>query len=201
MHHQDGLQTRAISLYLKESILVGAPIIMDADALQLLLKGKMEEACQKMVAKNLYKYGLITKVPEFVLERDFIMHTSYAKKFKGDNIHFWVKMPFHLEYLTINKDALKHILAFMYRTKQFQCLFGEAAFYFQNQGYDSTAGNCEILPGALMHHITMVRSTSQVILKGLTKPDRLHVMSVCVCACFWPPVMDGVHCNARDTNL
>jgi hypothetical protein len=50
-------------------ILVGVPIDLDGGALQLLLKGKMEEAQQKMVAKNPYKYGLITKVPEFVLER------------------------------------------------------------------------------------------------------------------------------------
>jgi hypothetical protein len=89
----------------------------------------MEEARQKMVAKNPYKYGLITKVPEFVLERDFIKLTPYAKQSEGEDIHFWAKLPFHLEYLAINEDALEHILAFMYQTKQLQCLFGEAAFY------------------------------------------------------------------------
>ncbi len=111
---------------------------MDADALRLLLKGKMEEAHQKMEAKKPYKYGSITKVPEFVLKRDFIKHTPYAEQSEGDDIPFWAKMPFHLEYLAINEDALEHILAFMYRTKQFQCLFGEAALYHRNQGYDST---------------------------------------------------------------
>jgi hypothetical protein len=85
-------------------------------------------------------------------------------------------MPFHHEYLAINEDTLEHILAFMYRTKRFQCLFREAAFYHQKQGYDSMAGNREILTGILMRHIAMVRLTSGVILKGLTKPDRHHVI-------------------------
>ena len=105
------------SLYTSRNlILVGTPTDVDADTLQLLLKGKMEEARQKMVAKNPYKYGLITKVPEFVLERDFIKHTPCAKQSEGDDIPFWAKMPFHLEYLAINKDALEHILAFIYQT-------------------------------------------------------------------------------------
>jgi hypothetical protein len=105
------------SLYTSRNlILVGTPTDVDANALQLLLKGKMEEACQKMVAKKPYKYGSITKVPEFVLKRDFIKHTPYAKQSKGDDIPFWAKMPFHLEYLAINKDALEHILAFIYQT-------------------------------------------------------------------------------------
>jgi hypothetical protein len=67
----------------------------------------------------MFKYGSITKLPEFVLERDFIKHTPYAKQSKEDDIPFCEKMPFHLEYLLINKDTLKHILAFMYWTKQF----------------------------------------------------------------------------------
>jgi hypothetical protein len=108
------------------------PTDMDTDVLQLLLKGKMEEARQKMVVKKLYKYGSITKVPEFVLERDFIKYTPYAKQSEGDDIPFWAKMPFHLEYLAMKEDALEHILAFMYQTKQFQCLFGEAAFNHLN---------------------------------------------------------------------
>ncbi len=69
-------------------ILFGVPTNLDANALQLLLKSKMEDTKQKMVAKNLYKYGAITKVPEFVLERDFIKHTPYAKLYKEHNIPF-----------------------------------------------------------------------------------------------------------------
>jgi hypothetical protein len=53
---------------------------------------------------------------------------------------------------------------------------GEAAFYHQNPGFDSTAGDCEIFAGVLMHHIAMVWSTSRVILKGLTKPDWPHII-------------------------
>jgi hypothetical protein len=126
-------------------------------ALQLLLKGKMEEAWQKKVAKNPYKYGSIIKVPAFVLERDFIKHTPYAKWSKEDGIPFWVKIPFHLEYLLINEDSLKHI---------FQGLFGETAFYHQNPGFDSTAGDRKILAEVLMRHIAMVRSKAGSSSKG-----------------------------------
>jgi hypothetical protein len=101
-------------------ILVGVPTKLYADALQLLLKGKIEDARQKMVAKKPYKYGAITKIPEYVLERDFIKHTPYAKLSEEDDIPFWAKMPLHLEYLLKDKDMLEHILAFMYRTKPFQ---------------------------------------------------------------------------------
>ncbi len=117
-------------------ILVGVPTDLGADALQLLLKGKTEDARQKKVAKNPYKYGSITKLPEFVLERDFIKHTPHAKRSKEDDIPFWAKMPLHLEYLLKDKDMLKHILASMYRTKQFQGIWGGAAFYHQNPGFD-----------------------------------------------------------------
>jgi hypothetical protein len=70
----------------------------------------------------------------------------------------------------------KHILVFMYRTKQYQRIWGEVAFYHQNPGFDSTAGDQEILAGVLMRHIAMVRSTRWVILKGLTKPDQPHII-------------------------
>ena len=85
-------------------------------------------------------------------------------------------MPFHLKHLKTNEDDLEHILAFMYRTKRFQGLFGEASFYHQNPGMDSTAGKREILAGVLMLCIAMVRSTSRVLLKGLAKPDRPHIL-------------------------
>jgi hypothetical protein len=160
----------------QDLILVGVPTNLDADALQLHLKGKMEDARQKMAAKKSYKYGSITKVPEFVLERVFIKHTPYAKWSEEDDIPFWAKMPLHLEYLLKDEDMLEHILAVMYRTKQFQGILGEAAFYHQNSGFDYTAGDCEIFAGVLMRHIVMVQSTSWVILKGLTKPDRPHII-------------------------
>ncbi len=126
--------------------------------------------------KKQCKYGLITKVPDFVLERDFIKHTPYARRSEEDDIPFWAKMLLHLEYLLKDKDMLKHILAFMNCTKQFQEILGEAAFYHQNPGFDSTAGDHEILAGVLIRHITMVRLTSRVILKGLTKPNRPHII-------------------------
>jgi hypothetical protein len=71
---------------------------------------------------------------------------------------------------------LEHILGFMYRTKQFKGVLGEAAFYHWNPEFDSTAGDREILAGVLMPHIAMVWSTSGVILKGLTKPNLPHII-------------------------
>ncbi len=165
------------SLYTSNNlILVGVPTDLDADALHLLLKGKMEEARQEMVAKNPCKYGSITKVPDFVIERDFIKHTPYTEQSDDDNIPFWAKVPFYLEYLSINEDMHEHILAFMYQTKHFQDLFGKVTFYHQNLGFDSTAGEHKILTGVPMRHIVMVRLTGRVILKGLTKPDHLHIL-------------------------
>lgn len=161
-------------------ILVGVPTNLDVDTLQLVLNNKMEEAWKKMVAKKPYKYGLITKVPQFILEKDFIKHTPYAERSDNDDIPFWEKMPFHLEYLRVNEDEFEHILAFMYRTKQFQGLFGEAAFYNWNPGMDSTTGKCKILAGVLMCHIAMVRSSNRVLLKGLVKPDQPHVLYLLV---------------------
>jgi hypothetical protein len=116
------------------------PIDLDADALQILLKGKMEEARQKMVVKNPFKYRSITKVPEFVLEKDFIRHTPYAERSKGNDVPFWAKLLFCLKYLKIDEDKLEHILAVMYWMKQLQGLFGDAFFYHRNPGLNATAG-------------------------------------------------------------
>ena len=121
------------------------------------LEGQIGGCKAENGGKNPYKYGAITKVPEFVLERDFIKHTPYAEWSEEDDLPFWAKMPLHLEYLLKDKDMLKHILAFMYPTKQFQGILGEAAFYHWNPRFDSMAGDWEILTGVLMRHIAMVR--------------------------------------------
>ncbi len=81
-------------------------------------------------------------------------------------------MPFHLEYLEEEEDCLEQNLAYMYQTKRFQGLFGEASFYHKNPGIKVSAGKRNILAGVLMRHIAMVRSTNRVILKGLSCPDR-----------------------------
>jgi hypothetical protein len=80
-------------------------------------------------------------------------------------------MPFHLKYLVVEEEKLKQILAYMYRSKHFQGLFGDAAFFHQNPGVDATAGDRGILAGVLMRHIAMVRSMTRVTLKGLVHPD------------------------------
>jgi hypothetical protein len=80
---------RIQSLYTARNlILVGVPTDLDMGALQLVLNKKMEEARKKMVAKNPYKHGSITKVPQFILEKDFIKHTPYAEQSDDDDIPF-----------------------------------------------------------------------------------------------------------------
>jgi hypothetical protein len=64
----------------------------------------------------------------------------------------------------------------MYRSKHFQGLFGDAAFFHRNPGVDATAGDRRILAGVLMHHITMVQSMTRVTLKGLVHPDHLQLI-------------------------
>jgi hypothetical protein len=68
------------SLYTaKNLILVGVPTDVDADSLQNRLSERMEEARQKMVTRNRFKYVSLTKVPKFVLERDYVRNTPYLK--------------------------------------------------------------------------------------------------------------------------
>jgi hypothetical protein len=50
----------------KKLILVRVPMDTCADSLQQVLREKMEEAREKMLTKNPYKYGTINKVPHFV---------------------------------------------------------------------------------------------------------------------------------------
>jgi hypothetical protein len=86
------------SLYTaKNLILVGVPTNIDADSLQNLMLGMMEEARQKMVTQNQSKYGSLINVPKFVLEKDYIKNTPYAERSDDDDIPFWARMPFHLE--------------------------------------------------------------------------------------------------------
>jgi hypothetical protein len=85
-------------------------------------------------------------------------------------------MPFHLEYLAVEEEKLEQILAYMYRSKPFQDLFGDAAFFHRNPGVDATAGDRVILAGVLMRHIAMVQSMTRVTLKGLVHPDRQQLI-------------------------
>jgi hypothetical protein len=98
-------------------MLIGVPTDLDAEALQARLQTKMEEARLKMVDRNQFKYGSIVKVPNFVLEKDFIKNTPYTERSEEDDIPFWAKMPFHLEYVSTDEDHVDQILAYMYRAK------------------------------------------------------------------------------------
>jgi hypothetical protein len=145
------------SLYTaKNLILIGVPTDIDADSLQNLMLGKMEEARQKMVARSPSKYGSLTKVPQFVINKDYIRNTPYAERSDNNDIPFWAQMPFYLKYLAVNEEKLDQILAYMSRSRRFQGLFGDAAFFHRNPGVDATAGDQGILVGVLMQHIAMV---------------------------------------------
>jgi hypothetical protein len=85
----------------------------------------------------------------------------------------WAQMPFHLECVATNEDHLDQILAYMYRSKCFQGLFGEAAFYYRNPGTDASAGERYVLAGILMRHIAMVQSMGRVYTRGLQHLDRV----------------------------
>jgi hypothetical protein len=154
-------------------MLIGVPTDVEAEGLQMKMQEKMEEAHLKMIDQNWFRYGTIVKVPKFVLEKDFIKNTPYAERSDEDDIPCWAQMPFHLECVATNEDHLDQILAHMYRSKRFQGLFGEAAFYYRNPGTDASAGEHDVLAGILMRHIAMVRSMGRVYIRGLQHLDRV----------------------------
>jgi hypothetical protein len=116
---------------------------------------------------------MIIKVPKFVLEKDFIKNTPCAEQSDEDDIPGWARMHFHLECVAPNEDHLDQILAYMYQSKHFQGLFGEAAFYYKNPGTDASAGERNVLAGILMRHIAMVQLMGHVYIRGLQHPDRV----------------------------
>ncbi len=137
-------------------MLIGVPTDVDSEAFQMKMHKKMEEACHRMLTCNPSKYGTIVRVPQFVLEKDFIKNTPYAEQSNEDDIPFWAHMPFHLECEVVDEDHLKRILAYMYQAKHFQALLGEAEFYYKNLGLNALAGEHSTLAGILMRHIAKV---------------------------------------------
>jgi hypothetical protein len=161
----------------KNLILVGVPMDMCADSLQQVLREKMEEAREKMVTKNPYKYGIIDRVPHFVLERNFVKNTPYPECSEEDNIPFWLRTPYHLEYVFVIEEHLELILHYMYWLKRFQFLFREVAFYYKNPGMEASGSEQGTLAGVLMRRIAMVRSMNKVILKGIAHVDRRFLLA------------------------
>ncbi len=153
-------------------MLIGVPTDMDSKALQMKMHKKMEEVCHRMLTCNPSKYGTIIRIPQFILEKDFIKNTPYVEQSDEDDIPFWARMPFHLECEVVDEDHLEQILAYMYQAKRFQALFGEAAFYYNNPGLDASAGERSTLAGILMRHIAMVQSMGHFVIKGLVHLDR-----------------------------
>ncbi len=129
---------------------------IDSESLQIILETKMEEAQAKMVKKNPSKYGAIRRVPGFTLVADFIKNTPFVEHSDKDDIPLWAKMPNRIKCLRILENKIKAILAFTYRVKRFQGLFGEAVFYFKNPSLEALAGERTILAGVLTCHIAMV---------------------------------------------
>jgi hypothetical protein len=56
-------------------------------------------------------------------------------------------MPFHLECESLEEDHLAQILAYMYRMKRFQALFGKSGFYYKTQGSTHQRGSAVLLQG------------------------------------------------------
>jgi hypothetical protein len=130
-----------------------------------------------MAKKNPYKYGIIDKVPQFVLERNFIKNAPYAERSKEDNIPFWLHTPYHLEYILVMEEQLELTLHYMYYSKKFQILFREAAFYYKNPGMEASGSERGMLAGVLMRHIAMVQSMNKVLLKGIAHVDRQFLLA------------------------
>jgi hypothetical protein len=80
-------------------------------------------------------------------------------------------MPYCLEYVAASEEHLELILYYMYQSKRFQGLFGEAAFYYKNPGQEALASEQNTLAEVLMRHIAMVGSMNMVILGGITHID------------------------------
>ncbi len=152
--------------------LVGVPTDTCANSLQQVLRTKMEEAREKMVKKSPYKYGTINKVPHFVLEHNFVKNTPYAECSKEDNIPFWLRTPYHLEYVLVMEEQLELILHYMCCSKRFQILVREAAFYYKNPRMKASGSEQGMLAGVLMRHFAMVQSMNKVLLKGIAHVDR-----------------------------
>ena len=152
-------------------MLIGVPTDVNHVALQVKMQGKMEEIRQRMIARSPSKYGTIVRFPQFVFKRDYIKNMPYAERSDNNDIPFWAHMPFHLECEALEEDHLEQILAYMYRTKRFQALFGEAGFNYKNPGLDASAGERSTLAGVLMRHIAMIRLMGQFVIKGLVHPD------------------------------
>ncbi len=94
---------------------------------------------------NPFKYGTIVRVPQFILEKDFIKNTPIAERSDEDDIPFWAHMPFHLECEAVDEDHLEKILAYMYQAKRFHALLGEVAFYYKTQGSTRWLGSVALL--------------------------------------------------------
>ncbi len=60
-------------------MLIGVPTDVDSKALQMKMHEKMEEARHRMQTRNPSKYGTIVRVPQFVLEKDFIKNMPYVE--------------------------------------------------------------------------------------------------------------------------
>jgi hypothetical protein len=94
-------------------ILEGVPTGVNVIALQAILAKKMEKARQKMVTHKPLFYGLITKVPLFVLDEDYEKNTPYAERSENNDIPFWSHTPFHMEYVAMEEEHHDQILAGM----------------------------------------------------------------------------------------
>ncbi len=112
-----------------------------------------------------------------MLERNFIKNTPYAERSEEDNIAFWLHTPYHLEYVFVMDEHLELILHYMYWSKRFQFLFGEAAFYYKNPGMEVSGSEQGTLAGVLMHHIAMVQSMNEAILKRIAHVDRRFLLA------------------------
>jgi hypothetical protein len=69
-------------------MLIRVPTVMDSKALQMKMHKEMEEARHRMLTCNPSKYGTIVRVPQFVLEKDFIKNTPYVEQSDKDDIPF-----------------------------------------------------------------------------------------------------------------
>ena len=77
------------SLHMSRNLmLIGVQTDVNHVALQVKTQEKMEEAWQRMIARNPSKYGRIGRVPQFVLKRDYIKNMPYVERSDDNDIPF-----------------------------------------------------------------------------------------------------------------
>ena len=118
--------------------------------------------------------GKYNEVPDFLIDSDYVPNSPFVERDENtsNNPPSWAKIAFQFVYKVEDKEVMHEILMYWYESTRLMSLCGTWSWIYANPGTNATGAQRNELSKEIERHMAVVLNMGNVVLKGLTDPDK-----------------------------